>query len=120
MAPTIVLRDGVPVMVAGASGGSRIPTATEQVILFSLLYGEHAGAAIAHPRIHHQAHPDELSFERGMSPALVFGLALRGHVLREVDGSANAQAIVIRRGEDGAVTLEAGSDARKNGEPRGE
>jgi gamma-glutamyltranspeptidase/glutathione hydrolase len=120
MAPTIVLRDGVPVMVAGASGGSRIPTATEQVILFSLIYGEHAGAAIAHPRIHHQAHPDELSFERGMSPALVFGLAMRGHVLREVDGSANAQAIVIRRAEDGSVALEAGCDARKDGEPRGE
>lgn len=118
MSPTLVLRDGLPVMAAGASGGSRIPTATEQVILFALLFGEHAGDAVSHRRIHHQAHPDELFFERGMDPALTFGLELRGHHLREIEGSANTQAIVLRRGAE--LTLEAGSDPRKHGEPRGE
>jgi gamma-glutamyltranspeptidase / glutathione hydrolase len=120
MSPTIVLRDGLPVMCAGASGGSRIPTATEQVILFALLFGESAGEAVGHRRVHHQAHPDELSFERGADPAMLLGLSLRGHVLREVEGSAVSQAIVIERHEDGTVTLDAASDPRKNGEPRGE
>lgn len=120
MSPTIVLRDGLPVMCAGASGGSRIPTATEQVILFAMLFGESASEAVGHRRVHHQAHPDELSFERGADPVMLSGLSLRGHSLREVEGSAVSQAIVIERHEDGTVTLDAASDGRKNGEPRGE
>lgn len=120
MAPTIVLRGGAPVMCVGASGGSRIPTATLQVMLFALLFGEHAEAAVSHRRIHHQAHPDELLYERGMDPALVLGLELRGHAVREIEGSANVQAIVLRAREDGSVVLEAASDPRKNGAPRGD
>jgi gamma-glutamyltranspeptidase/glutathione hydrolase len=120
MSPTIVLRDGLPAMCVGASGGSRIPTATLQVLLFALLFGEHAADAVAHRRIHHQAHPDELLYERGMDPALVLGLELRGHAVREIEGSANVQAIVLRRGEEGRVTLEAASDPRKDGAPRGD
>jgi gamma-glutamyltranspeptidase/glutathione hydrolase len=119
MSPTIVMRDGLPVMCAGASGGSRIPTATEQVILFALLFDEGAGEAVSHRRVHHQAHPDELFFERGLDPALLLGLSLRGHHLHEIEGSANVQAIVIRRDGE-TVSLEAASDPRKNGEPRGE
>lgn len=120
MSPTIVFALGLPTMCVGASGGSRIPTATEQVLLFALVFGEHASDAVSHRRIHHQAHPDELLYERGLDPATVLGLELRGHVVREIEGSANVQAIVLRRHDDGTLTLEAASDPRKNGEPRGE
>ena len=121
MAPTIVTRDGLPVFCAGASGGSRIPTAIVQTLVYTLLLGDDAGAAVERRRIHHQAHPDELVFEHGLDPRIVLGLELRGHHTREIPTGANTQIIRIVRDESGAVVaIEAASDLRKGGEPRGE
>ena len=55
MSPTIVLENGKPALCVGASGGSRIVTATQQVAMDVLLHGMSAGDAVAAPRVHHQA-----------------------------------------------------------------
>jgi gamma-glutamyltranspeptidase / glutathione hydrolase len=122
MSPTIVFEAGLPILCVGASGGSRIVTATEQVALFQLLLGDDAGAAVRRARVHHQGAPATLSHEAHMAPDLVAGLRLRGHELVSVETSANVQTIRIRRdaGTGAIAALEAASDLRKDGEPRGE
>lgn len=121
MSPTILFRDGQPVLCVGGSGGSRILTAVEQVALFQLLFGDDAGQAVARPRIHHQGAPDVLSHEPSLDARIVRGLATRGHAISVVETSANVQTIRIHRGDDGHVAwLDAASDLRKEGEPRGE
>lgn len=120
MSPTIVFEGDRPVMCAGAAGGSRIITATEQVLLFSLLFGDTAGEAMARRRVHHQAVPNTLYYEHGMDEAMVAALAARGHATSELDHSAVVQAIRIVYGEDGAVAqIQAASDPRKGGRPAG-
>lgn len=58
MAPTIVLRDGKPVMVVGSPGGSRIITINAQAIMNMLDHGMQPQEAVDAPRIHHQWLPD--------------------------------------------------------------
>lgn len=116
MSPTIVLAPGGdPLLCIGASGGSRILTATEQVALFALLFDVPIGEAIARGRVHYQARPHETLVEGRLDDAIALGLWARGHDLSEVAGIANVSAIRVREG--GA--LEAASDPRKDGEPRG-
>ncbi len=118
MSPTIVFRGDDPLLCLGAAGGSRIITATEQVALFSVLFGDTPSEALARRRVHHQGVPAELFVEEGLDPALRAQLEARGHVLREIGHSANVQVIRIDR-EGGRVVIRAASDPRKGGRPAG-
>ena len=51
MAPTIVYRDGQPVMVLGAPGATRIITSCVQVILNAIDFGMSVAEAVHAPRI---------------------------------------------------------------------
>lgn len=119
MSPTIVFRDGKPVLCVGASGGSRIVTATQQVAMNVLLFGMNAGQAVAAPRIHHQGHPEELRVETmvPLDPQLEASLRRHGHVIDPIHNVANVQAIEIT--EDASRRLQAVSDPRKGGTPAG-
>lgn len=118
MSPTIVFENDLPVLCVGASGGSRIPTASEQVALFTLLFGMNAGDAVEHARIHHQGMPGTLSAEHRLADSLGLGLWARGHSITRTESSAVSQAIhIVREGE--SVRLDAASDTRKGGEPAG-
>ncbi len=121
MSPTIAFANGLPVFCVGGSGGSRIVTAVEQVLVFALLLGDTPAEAVDRGRVHHQGMPATLSTEIRLPADLVLALAARGHDLSApVEGSANVQAIRIVRAADGTITgLEAASDPRKDGEPRG-
>lgn len=123
MSPTIVLDgSGAPIFCGGGSGGSRIVTALEQVVIFTLFVDVNVGDAVVRARVHHQGAPGTLSTEYALPADLALALAARGHDLsRPVDGSANVQAIHILRDASGQITaIEAASDPRKDGEPRGE
>ncbi len=120
MSPTLVFEGGLPAFCAGGSGGSRIVTATEQVLLFAMLLHDPMGDAVARRRVHHQGVPATLSVERGLDPTLRAALEARGHATAEVEVSANVQAIHLERDAEGRVrALHAASDLRKDGEPRG-
>ncbi|WP_281684093.1 gamma-glutamyltransferase [Thalassobaculum salexigens] len=108
--PLIVLRDGVPVLCAGGSGGSRIITATEQAALLALVLGRSPADAVASRRVHHQGDPDDVLVEEGLDPELVRGLGARGHLMTRVSNLAAVQ--LIRIDEDG---LRPASDARTTG-----
>ena len=102
MAPTIVERDGRPILVVGSPGGSTIPTTVLQVLLRTLAGTDLAGA-VAAPRLHHQHTPDVVFFERGGAPApLLEALRGRGHVLRERDPIGKVHAIAFDA--DGRLT----------------
>ena len=117
MSPTIVLHNGEPILCVGGSGGSRIPTAVEQVALYMLKDGMHPTLAAEAPRLHHQGDPDEVQV-RNVPEALAKALVARGHKLKEATFSAHVQA--IRIGPVGLARLIAGSDPAKGGEPRGQ
>lgn len=63
MTPTIVLKDGKPVLVLGVPGGSRIITTVLQVIVNVIDHGMSLAEAVDAPRIHHQWLPDTLAGE---------------------------------------------------------
>lgn len=119
MSPTIVLRGNDPVLCVGASGGSRIVTATQQVAMNVLLHGMSAGEAVAAPRIHHQGVPEALRVEKiaPLSPELRDALRGFGHAIEPIHNIANVQAIEIERTPE--RRLDAASDPRKGGRPAG-
>jgi gamma-glutamyltranspeptidase / glutathione hydrolase len=82
MTPTIVLKNGRPVLVTGSPGGSQITTMVLQVISDMIDLKEPIAEAVATPRIHDQWMPDRIDAERGLSPALVSGLEALGHKVR--------------------------------------
>ncbi|HEY6877650.1 MAG TPA: gamma-glutamyltransferase, partial [Polyangiales bacterium] len=114
MSPSIVFENGQPVLCVGGSGGSRIPTAVEQVALYVLKDGMHPQQAVSAPRVHHQADPAQAEV-KGMAAAVREELSKRGHKVVETQWSAQVQAIRIAEGR-----LLPASDPGKGGEPRGE
>ena len=95
MSPTIVLKDGKPVLVTGSPGGSRIISTVLQVIVNVLDYHMDVGAAVAAPRLHHQWLPDEVRVERGFSDAALEALKVRGHRIVEPMGQTSANSIEV-------------------------
>ena len=122
MSPTIVFANDQPVLCIGASGGSRIVTATEQVALSVLARGQTLEQAIKAPRVHHQGQPDTLRTEEFSPLDESFAQALRalGHDIQPIRNVAVVQAIQVHRDADGhVVNLEAAADPRKGGQPAG-
>jgi gamma-glutamyltranspeptidase/glutathione hydrolase len=113
MSPTVVLdAEGRVVMVAGASGGSHIISATLQVILSVLEFGMDPQEAVAATRFHHQWQPETLWIEPSVPMDVRLGLEARGHKLYVAPDYASVQVIV--RNEE---TLRGGADPRKGGWP---
>ena len=83
MTPSIVLdKSGQLEMVVGTPGGPTIITSVAQVILDVLDQGMDLSAAMAAPRIHHQALPDVIRYEDGgFSDATLQALRAMGHRL---------------------------------------
>ncbi|MGY8680774.1 gamma-glutamyltransferase [Bradyrhizobium sp. UFLA05-153] len=95
MSPTIVLKDGKPVLVTGSPGGSRIISTVLQVIVNVLDYHMDVAAAVAAPRLHHQWLPDEVRVERGFSDDVLFELKAMGHLVVEPMGQTSANSIAV-------------------------
>jgi gamma-glutamyltranspeptidase/glutathione hydrolase len=95
MSPTIVLKDGKPVLVTGSPGGSRIISTVLQVIVNVVDYDMDIAAAVAAPRLHHQWLPDEVRVERGFDDAVLTELKARGHRIVESMGYSSANSILV-------------------------
>jgi gamma-glutamyltranspeptidase / glutathione hydrolase len=63
MSPTIVTKDGKPVMVVGTPGGSRIITAVLHTIINVIDYGMNVQEAVDAPRFHQQWLPESTNVE---------------------------------------------------------
>lgn len=95
MTPTIVLKDGKPVLVTGSPGGSRIISTVLQVIVDVLDYRMDVAAAVAAPRLHHQWLPDEVRVENGFSEDTLAELRAKGHRIVEPMGQTSANSIAV-------------------------
>ncbi len=82
MSPTIVLKDGVPHIITGGSGGSTIITSVLQIILNVIEFDLNPKVASHAIRIHHQWLPAEVLIEPGASADTVAILEEMGHDMR--------------------------------------
>jgi gamma-glutamyltranspeptidase/glutathione hydrolase len=117
MTPTVVLRDGQPVLVTGASGGPTIITGVLQVMVNALDYGLDIATAVSLPRLHQQHLPDLVLYEDGgfferdlealrelgheVMPGR-FNIAVAASLLRRADGwtgTHDPRALGSARGE---------------------
>ncbi len=95
MSPTIVLKDGKPVLVTGSPGGSRIISTVLQVIVNVLDYDMDVASAVAAPRLHHQWLPDEVRIEHGFPDDVIAALRAKGHIIVEPLGQTSANSIAV-------------------------
>ncbi|MGY3486189.1 gamma-glutamyltranspeptidase/glutathione hydrolase [Bradyrhizobium sp. USDA 4011] len=95
MSPTVVLKDGEPVLVTGSPGGSRIISAVTQIIVDVIDYKMDIAAAVAAPRMHHQWLPDEVRIERGFPDEVLAELRAKGHKPVEPLGYSSANSILV-------------------------
>jgi gamma-glutamyltranspeptidase / glutathione hydrolase len=95
MSPTIVLKDGKPVLVTGSPGGSRIISTVLQVIVNVLDYDMDVASAVAAPRLHHQWLPDEVRIEHGFPDDVIAALKAKGHTFGEPLGQTSANSIAV-------------------------
>jgi gamma-glutamyltranspeptidase/glutathione hydrolase len=116
MSPTIVMKDGKPIIAIGAAGGPRIITAVLLELVSMLELGQSPQEAITATRIHHQWSPDELMVESKMSGALQAGLIAKGHQVKELSSSATSQ--IVARSPDGQSFIGA-ADPRGGGSAAG-
>jgi len=69
MSPTIVTKDGKPIMVVGTPGGSRIITAVLHTIINVIDYGMNVQEAVDAPKFHQQWLPETTNMDNfGISP----------------------------------------------------
>ncbi len=93
MTPTIVLKDGKPVLVVGSPGGARIISTVLEIIVNVLDHAMTLQEAVDAPRIHHQWLPDTLAGEPfALSADTVSALTRMGYhvVALEPWGTGNA------------------------------
>ena len=101
MTPTIVARDGRPVLVIGSPGGRTIINTVLQVVLNVLEHGMNIGQAIEAGRIHHQWLPDRTIAEKwGLSPDTIRLYEMMGHELVYRSDMGRAMGIYIDYDED--------------------
>eukprot|EP00730_Choanoeca_flexa_P004858 TRINITY_DN11822_c1_g1_i2.p1 TRINITY_DN11822_c1_g1~~TRINITY_DN11822_c1_g1_i2.p1 ORF type:complete len:612 (+),score=106.79 TRINITY_DN11822_c1_g1_i2:1768-3603(+) len=112
--PTIVVQDGEVRAVAGASGGTRITTATAQALLQALVFDQTALESVSRPRLHHQLLPDHILGEERFNTNLKKGLLKLGHYWKATTNVAVCQMVL-----KSAAGLDAGSDPRKGGQAAG-
>ena len=110
MSPTILVRDGKAVFVAGASGGPRIISSTLQVLLNMTRFEMSPTEALSKPRIHHQWLPETLLLESPLDTTVAEKLQSFGHATAKRDNLAVSQAARLT-----GKGLDAASDARKHG-----
>lgn len=113
MTPTIVTRDGKPVLVTGSPGGSTIINTVFQVVLNVIDHDLDIEQAVARPRIHHQWQPAMIRFEpEAFADGTEEQLQQMGHTdLAPMGyGLGDANSILI---EDGV--MHATSDPRNDG-----
>jgi len=116
MSPTLVLKDGKPVMSVGAAGGPTIISQAVLAIINFIDFGMPIEQALAQPRFHHQWRPDELKIERGVGEGVLAELRRRGHRVVEVNSIGAAQGMDLGQAKG---RLEAASDPRLEGKAAG-
>lgn len=123
-APTILMKDD-EILIIGATGGTRIPTAIITTIVY-LLAGNTLEKAVSLCRLHNQLLPIQTMIEPTLSDEIIEKLKEMGHEIEfsELNTSfSSVHAIQIRKytgnagisGNSETIKIEAISDKRKQG-----
>ena len=116
MSPTIVVKDGQPILSVGAAGGPTIITQTLLAIIRRIDLGLPLLDCLAWPRYHHQWSPDQIRISNAFGIAIQSDLKRRGHrldVREQPFGASQAIAVESNGG------FEAVSDPRIYGRADG-
>ncbi len=116
MTPTLVLKDGQPIIALGAAGGPKIISQVVLELVGLLDLGMSPAQALAQPRIHHQWVPKELMIEQSLPNKVQAELVRRGHELKELPQMGVSQ--IVARSPDGKGFLGA-ADPRAGGTAAG-
>ena len=99
MSPSIVLKDGKPILAVGAAGGPTIITQTLLAIIHTIDFGLPLKEALAQPHFHHQWAPDQIRIERKVGEKVLAQLRKRGHSLKIYSQMGATQATSLRNGK---------------------
>lgn len=117
MAPTLVLKNGLPILAVGAPGGTRIISCVAQTILNFLEFKLPLYESVASIRYHHQWQPDVLQIDPpGPAPRVLGDLQKKGYKVEIKPIGCNVMA-VSRDAQDGSARplLRAVADPRDIG-----
>jgi gamma-glutamyltranspeptidase/glutathione hydrolase len=96
MTPTIMTKDGKPVLIVGTPGGSRIITVVVHTILNLVDYGMHLQEAVDAPRFHQQWLPETTNVENfALSPDSRKILEGMGHKFAAAQPANHVSAILV-------------------------
>jgi gamma-glutamyltranspeptidase/glutathione hydrolase len=104
MSPTIVLKDGKPIMTIGAAGGPMIITQVTQGIINHLFLNKSLYESVNAPRVHHQWLPNTLFFDKTLPEILQKGLEAKGHKIKQLRFEGSTNAISIKSGKFEAIS----------------
>jgi gamma-glutamyltranspeptidase/glutathione hydrolase len=114
MSPSIVLKDGKPILSIGTPGANRIITAIPQILMNIIDYGMDIQQAINAPRIHCEG--SDLSLESNLAKETQAALVLKGHTVKPRKPMdlffGGAQGIII---DPKTGKLYGGADPRRDG-----
>lgn len=99
MSPTLVFKDGKPIIATGSPGGSRIITTTLQIIMNVIDHKMNIAEATHAVRVHHQWLPDELRIEKGLNQDTIKLLEGKGQNVVEKEAMGSTQSVM--RTEEG-------------------
>jgi gamma-glutamyltranspeptidase / glutathione hydrolase len=114
MAPTIVLRDGTPILLIGSPGGSRIIPYVAQSLIGILDFGLDPQSAIDAPHVLNRNGPTDIE-EGPDAEAIAADLAALGHETDISDLNSGLHAILIT--PDGLIGA---ADKRREGQAKGD
>ena len=116
MCPTIVMRDGQPVLITGSPGGRTIINTVLHVVVSTLEYEMRPEAAVNGLRTHHQWFPDRIQLEGARMPehpALSAALEKLGHKVQVRSGTqGDAHTISIDTNSNERIGI---ADSRRDG-----
>lgn len=113
MAPTILVKDGRPVIGIGGPGGNRIPQVMAQVLARHLIFGQSMNEAIAAPRFY--LNGKVLYLEEGTSQDVRFRLPEKGYPVATQPSHMLVGAIKSLTIDYQDNLLSGGVDQRRNG-----
>lgn len=93
MTPTLLLKEGQPILITGSPGGARIITTVLQTILNTIDYDMNPAESASALRVHHQWTPDELRVEQGLNIDTIRLLKERGHNVQTKASMGRTQTI---------------------------
>ena len=117
--PTIIVKDGKPLVAIGTPGGHTIGQTVPQMVMNIIDFGMNIQEAIAAPRVSF-AEPNFYMVEQRIPEEVHKGLTAMGHNVREVRGLGNAHGLEIVYDEEGKpIRFEGGADPRGRGKAAG-